>query len=241
MTSAPGPHHCIGAARTATDVVFRDLHARCVAAGGNLSLAELESAQKHFLESFVSNFSVFETIHADCLQASGGTAAPIFSRDKILASLLLACTDKAARYAFSVQVAHFGQSWLEQFFDGFAQFIRTILPSVEQRLVTAYVEAAGSMKSRLSIEAFLKQNDVQRVLRECLAVLESDGAGMAVKVGIVVNNAIALRNSISGPDLRKVTDNEMKRFLATASWQIDSVLVPSPSPKVATDRLLPTP
>jgi len=237
MTSAPGPHHCIGAARTATDVVFRDLHARCVAAGGNLSLAELESAQKHFLESFVSNFSVFETIHADCLQASGGTAAPIFSRDKILASLLLACTDKAARYAFSVQVAHFGQSWLEQFFDGFAQFIRdSILPSADQRLIAAYVGAAGRMKSRLSIDAFLKQHDVQLVLRECLAALDKDGAvdTMAAKAGIVINNAIALRNSISGPDLRKVTDNEMKRFLVTASWQIDSVLVPPPSPKAAT-------
>jgi hypothetical protein len=239
MTSAPGPHHCIGAARTATDVVFRDLHARCVAAGGNLSLAELESTHKHFLESFVSNFSVFETIHADCMHVSASTAAPIFSRDKILASLLLACTDRAARYAFSVQVAHFGQPWLEQFFDGFAQFVRESIPSNdEQRLIAAYVEAAGRMKSRLSIEAFLKQNDVQLVLRECLAVLDNAGAvdAMAAKAGIVVNNAIALRNSIAGPDLRKVTDNEVKRFLATASWQIDSALVPPPSSKVATVR-----
>jgi len=218
-------------------VIFRDLHARCVAAGGNLSLAELDNARIRFLGSFPSSFDLFEAIHAVCTEASGSTAAPIFSQDKILASLLLSCADRAARHACSVQVAHFGQPWLEQFFDGIAQFIRdSVLPSADRRLIAAYVEAAGRMKSRLSIDEFLKEGDVQLVLRECLAMLDANDSAdaMAGKAGIAVNNVIALQNSISGPDLRKVTDNQMKRFLTTAPGLLRLALVPTTSARVAT-------
>jgi hypothetical protein len=229
MPSTPGPHHCIGMARTTAELIFRDLRARCVAAGGNLSLDQLENARTRFFGSFASGFDLFEAIHADCMDASGSTAAPKFSRDNILAALLLVSGDTAARHAFSIQVAHFNQPWLEQFFEGFAQFIRrTVIPSADHSLIAAYVEAAGRMKSRLSVDEFLKEDAVRLVLRECAEFLVAHGGAdaMAGKASIAVNDLIAAQNRIAGPDLRKVTDNQMKQFLSLLLFQLRTAPFP---------------
>jgi hypothetical protein len=229
MTSIPGPHHCIGASRMTTDLIFRDLNARCLAAGGSLSLAEIENARVRFLGRFPSGFELFEAIYSGCMEAGGSPAASTFSRHKILASLLQACGDKAARHTCSLQFEHFGPSWLEPFFEGIAQFVRqTVLPGADQRVIAAYVEAAGKMKSQLSFAEFLKEDGAQLVLRDCLAVLEARGAAEALagKASSVVNQAIAAQEAIGGPDLRKVTDDQMQKFLGMLPRQMRTVLLP---------------
>ena len=56
----PGPHHCIGTARAATEVVFRSLRAKCAAGGGTLSQHAIEELYANIIDSFSSGFDLFE-------------------------------------------------------------------------------------------------------------------------------------------------------------------------------------
>ena len=137
-----GPHHCIGAARTASELIFRSLRAHCVSNGGSLSLSELESFYSKFINSFSSGFDLFEFVHHNCMDASASTAEMPFARDKILATLLRACGEKTARHAFSVQVELLGSTWISQFFDSFAEYIRQHLcVNADIRLINAYTRS----------------------------------------------------------------------------------------------------
>ena len=71
----------------------------------------------------------------------------LFSRGKILATVLLAVAQKAARSAFPNQVTRFGPQWLDQMFGGLALCIRqNVCPTADDRLMKAY--AAGKRKDR---------------------------------------------------------------------------------------------
>ena len=116
----PGPHHCLSTARAVAEIVYRSLHAQCVARGGNLSVEDLERCYAEIVESFSSGFDLFERRHFQCMSASLSTADMPFARDRILATILRACAEPAARQAFPQQVEQWGELWLSPFFAGFA-------------------------------------------------------------------------------------------------------------------------
>lgn len=212
----PGPHHCIGAARAVTDLLFRGLCARCASSGGSLSLGELEEFYSTFINRFSAGFDLFESMHQHCMDASASTAANPLARDKILATLLRACGEKAARHAFSLQIDEFGSTWIDKLFDGFAEYVRQhMCVNADTRLIKAYVDAAAILKTRLSIEKLLTQDAVQCVLREC--VIPSDPTGalepVAKQVSDCVNDHIAKQAGIAGPQLSKITEDQARSFL----------------------------
>lgn len=164
----PGPHHCIGAARTAADIVYRMLHARCITHGGALSVEDLERCYAEILDSFASGFDIFERRHSLCMEASCSTAEMPFARDRILATILRACGERAARQAFQTPVELLAEAWLRPFFNGFADHVRRqICIDADQRLSAAYVEASLAATGRITLADLLRHRIVQNVLRDC--------------------------------------------------------------------------
>ncbi len=212
----PGPHHCIGSARAATEIVFRVLRTQCEAAGGSLSLGELESLHSKIIDSFSSGFELFELKHLECMKASWGAINTPFARDKILATLLRACWEKFVRAAFSLQVGQLGAIWIGEFFDSLAEYMREhVHTNIDARLINAYANAAMIPNIKLTIDEFIKQETVQQVLFECVAALESPG-GPEVKAHEVcnyVNASVARRRGVTGRHVCKTTEDETRRFL----------------------------
>ena len=131
----PGPHHCLGTARTAAEIVYRSLHAQCVARGGVLSVEDLEQCYAEIIDSFSCGFDIFERRHLTCMHASISMAEMPFRRERILATVLHACGEAAARQVFASQVEQLDEAWLRPFFDGFAHYIRQHLcVDADQRL-----------------------------------------------------------------------------------------------------------
>ncbi len=212
----PGPHHCIGTARAVSEVVFRTLRTRCVAAGGSLSLQEIETIYSKIIESFSSGFDLFELRHHRCMDASLGTAAMPFARDKILATLLHACSDKAAHAAFSLQVDELGTGWINQFFDSLAHYIRQhIQADIDERLIQAYVDTAAIPGIKLTVDDLLKQKSIQSVLFDCVGLFDTSGAPHSIVKNVCddVNEWVAGQRVVDGPNVCKITEEQTRRFL----------------------------
>jgi hypothetical protein len=229
----PGPHHCIGTARAVTDVVFRSLRAKCTAAGGTLSMREVEDLYANIIGSFSSGYDMFETVHHNCMAASLGIAEMPFARDRILATLLRAGGEKSARHAFALQVEFLGPIWLGRFFDGFAQFVRQHhCNNADIRLINAYVDAAASTpNSHLSIEQLLQQDAVHAVLHECVQPFAPTGApnAMAKPVCDAINANTAAKSHIAEPHVSKITEDQARRFLRMLPRELQVALTP-PAP-----------
>jgi hypothetical protein len=214
--SLRGPHHCVAVGGSVAEMVFRYLKSRCQTAGGSLSEADLDAARSHFVASFPNAFNFFDQSHQRCMEASGASAPAPFGQDTILATLLLACGHKAARPAFDMQVTRFGAPWLSQFFGGFAQYVRErICPDADARLYKLYAVAAVKYGAKLSVADLLKEEPVQRVLRECLApVVAADAPStLAAPLSDTVSMHIATVRGIPKPDISKVTDQQVHAFL----------------------------
>jgi len=230
ITMAPalrGPHHCFGLATSVAEMVFRYLNQRCQAGGGTLSAADLEAARTHIIGSFANGFGFFETTYHRCMEASGPTSHAYFARETILASLLLACGQKAARPAFPNQVTRFGDTWLNQFFGGVAQYIRqNISPTVDERLIKVYAEVSSKLGAKLTISDLLKENAVRRILYECVTPLVSADTpdDVAVKLSDTASEYIATQRGIPKPDISKVTEQETRNFLNWLAPQIQIAL-----------------
>ncbi len=212
-----GPHHCIAAASTITDMIFRYLRARCSSQGGSLSFEDLDDASERFAELVPSGFDLFETIHLRCMRASGGTAAPLFTRDAILATMLMASGYHSAQVAFASQIAHFGTPWLRHFFHGLAGYVRdAVCKDADYRLIAVYVQAAKKLKGRLSAAELLKEADVQAVLLDCIGPIVATGASPETVEALrnVLNSHITRARKNTEPDPSKVTLGELQRFLA---------------------------
>ncbi len=223
----PGPHHCSATAISVTEMIFRFLSSRCQSSGGTLSAAELEAARAHFIDSFPNAFGFFENVNQRCMDASAASAQLLFARGKILATVLLAVAQKAARSAFPNQIAKFGAVWLDQMFGGLAQCIRqNVCPNADDRLMKAYAVAAAKSGVKLTLADLLKEEETQRIVRECLApFLTADAPNlMAARVSDVVSSYIASARGIPKPDLSKVTEQEMKAFLTWLPSQMNIAL-----------------
>lgn len=227
----PGPHHCIGTARTVMDVAFRTLRAKCVARGGNLSLEELDKYCAQISESISSGFGVFELRQYSCMCASMGTAEMPFARDKILATLLCACGEQSARAVFSLQINRFGAQWIGELFDSLAKFVHGhVHGDIDTRLIKAYVETAAIPKIKLTIKELLKREAIKNALCESITVFEMPGAvDLSVReLTNAVNQSFAKRNFKDSSPCT-VTEVEMRRFLILLPQQLRATLNATPA------------
>ncbi len=229
----PGPHHCIGTARAATEVVFRSLRAKCAAGGGTLSQHAIEELYANIIDSFSSGFDLFESIHHNCMAASLSIAEMPFDRDRILATMLRACGEKSARHVFALQLEFLGPTWLGRFFDGFAQFVRQqFCGNADIRLINAYVDlAAASPDGQLSIEQLLRRDAVQAVLHECILPFAPTDAPeqMAKPACDAINAYTAAKSLITEPHVSKITEDQACRFLSMLPHQLEVALKPVPA------------
>jgi hypothetical protein len=221
-----GPHHCIGNANAVTEMVFRYLQSRC-AATGSLSAAELEAARSHLLQSFPNAFSFFENVNQRCMEASAATAPTFFAKESILGALLFTCAHKAARSAFPNQITRFGPSWLNQFFGGFAEYIRqTVSQTVDDRLMKMYALAAGKLGARITVTDLLNEDGVRKIMHECLVpfMVPDAPTTLASKLSDVASFHIAAARGIPKPDISKITEQEARSFLTWLPPQVNVAL-----------------
>jgi hypothetical protein len=210
-----GPHHCVGIATSVTERIFHFLKTRAEAQAGTLSLADLGVLRQQFLASLPKASNYFEGVDRQYNEASAAAAPECVSRETILATLVFACTHKAARTAFP-QADHIGVNWLNQLCGGIARYIRkAICADANDRLNKAYFEVAGRLGAKLVVSDLLTDEGVQRVLRECFLPLIAKDAVERVAEPLcdAVNSHIAGRRGISTADPSKVTEAEMKKFL----------------------------
>jgi hypothetical protein len=207
-------------------MIFRYLHARC-AANGSLSAADIDAARAYVAQSFPNAFSFFETVNQRCMEASASAAPAFFAKENILGSLLFTCTHKAARSAFPNQVARFGAPWLNQFFGGFAEYIRQhTCPTADDRLMKVYAHAAGKLGARLTVTDLLNEDGARKLLHECLAplMLPEAPVALAAKLSDVVSFHIAAARGIPKPDVSKVIEQEARSFLTWLPAQVNVAL-----------------
>jgi len=211
-----GPHHCVGIATSVSDRVFLFLKSRAEAQGGTLSVADLGALRQQFLAGLPKAANYFEGVDRLYNEASAAAAPDSVSRDHILGTLVFVCSHKAARTAFP-QAERIGANWLNQLCGGIAHYIRqNICTDADDRLTRAYFEAAGRLGAKLVVADLVGDEGVQRVLRECLAPLVGKDAveRLAEPMSDAVNSHIAGKRGIGKADPSKVTEAEMKKFLA---------------------------
>jgi len=211
-----GPHHCVGIATSVAERVFHFLKTRADAQGGALSAADLGVARAQFLASLPKAANYFEGVDRQYTEASAATAPESLSRETILATLVFACCHKAARTAFP-QAERIGANWLDQLCGGIARYIRqNVCADANDRLTKVYFELAGRLGAKLLVADLLGDEATQRVLRECFAPLIAKDAldRAAEPLCDAVNSYIAGKRGIAKADPSKVTEAEMKKFLA---------------------------
>jgi len=227
----PGPHHCLSTARSVAEIVYRSLHAQCVARGGNLSVEDLERCYAAIVESFSSGFDLFEQRHFQCMSASLSMADMPFARDHILATILRACAEPAARQAFPQQVEQWGELWLSPFFAGFAQYIRHLCIDADARLMAAYIDAGLSRRAKISLAELLKHKIVQNVLRDCARPFAEQPVPQAMvrQVCDSLNNFSPLPDGAAQAQAGKLTDEQMQNFLGLLAHQAAILAPPEPA------------
>lgn len=232
-----GAHHCVGIATSTAEMLFQYLEVKCASAGGTLSTEELKAAHVQFFQSMPRVHGFFDSANQACMAASEGAAPALLARDAILATLLFACNEKAARHAFPSQIKRFGDAWLRQFFAGFAEYVRkTICAGADDRLIPIYMETAVRRGANLSIDDLMREPGVQHVLRGChLPLLRPDAPeALAKDLSDVVSVVIAERRGVPRPDLSKVTEQEARSFLTWLPRLLFLVLSPgAPEQKAA--------
>ncbi len=227
-----GVHHCVGVAGAVTERIFRFLQGRCTAGGGTMSSAELEAARIHFLENLPAGMAFFTSANQLCMDASLGSAHAPFDRERILATLLLACSQKAARSAFPHQIERFGDAWLAQFYNGLAEYLKaTCANDADARLMKLYFKFAVSRGAKLESAEMLNNEPIRQVLRELVAPLMAADAveTHTISLSDAASRSIATARGIPSPDISKVTDQEVRNFLTWAPPQL-SLGLASPLP-----------
>jgi hypothetical protein len=161
------------------------------------------------------------------MEAAGATAPTFFARENILASVLFVCGHRAARSAFPNQITRFGAPWLNQFFGGFAEYVRQhVCATADDRLLKAYAIAGGKLGAKLAVTDLLKEPGTLEVLNECFMpfIVPDAPTVLAARLSDGVSVHIASARGIPKPDLSKVTEQEMRNFLTWLPPQINLVL-----------------
>jgi hypothetical protein len=202
-----------------------------VARGGALSVEDLERCYAEIVESFSSGFDMFEQRHFQCMSASLSTADMPFARDRILATILRACAEPAARQAFPQQVEQWGELWLSPFFAGFAQYIRHLCVDADARLIAAYIDAGLSRRVKISLAELLKHKIVQNVLRDCARPFAEQPVPQAMvrQVCDSLNSYSPLPDGAAEAQAGKLTDEQVQNFLGLLARQIAALAPPEPA------------
>lgn len=181
MTFMRGPHHCLGTARTITELIIRHLEACAEERGGQLTIAELKAAHLQFVDQLSTIYlRQIEDIHAGCMEASGSPVVSPVSRGQILSSVLYMSTHAIGRRAFRNAHDRGGPDSLMLIYDGFAHFLRTsFCPGVDDTLFGIYAKVATVVGPRFALPQLVQERDVQLLLRQCLAALVTPGAAAA--------------------------------------------------------------
>jgi hypothetical protein len=192
------------------------LRTRTEAKGGALSEGDLDELRQHFIASLPKASGYFEGVDRQYNEASAATAAEHVSRENILATLVFVCSHKAARTAFP-QTERIGVNWLNQLCSGIAQYVREhVCSDVDDRLTRVYFEAAVRLGAKLVVADLISDEGVQRLLRECFAPLIAKDAPdrLAEPLADAINTHIAGKRGIAKADPSKVTEAEVRKFLA---------------------------
>jgi hypothetical protein len=210
-----GCHHCIGAARTVTDVIFSTLHSRAIANGGVISASEIKIAQAQFIEKLPTGFELFELVHKECMDTSASHAPEPFSRDMILSTLLSACGKGSAKHVFKVQTEQCGIEWFGYFFYAFSLAAQDNLSHASRaRLIDAYVDAAGKYKSSLTVMHLLNDARIAKILSKCIApfLMAAEIDNLSLVVSDRVNEYISTKYNFTGAYIAKITSAQVKQF-----------------------------
>lgn len=229
----PGPHHCIGTARSVAEIIFRSLRAQCIANGGTLSLEEFDSFYSEIIASFSSGFDLFELRHRRCTTASMRAPEMPFARDKILSGVLRACGEGTARAACSLQVQQLGEKWIGELFDGLAQFAYSNASAdFDTSLINAYVDTATKPGIVVTFAEVLKRTAAHGTLSKCAAAFEraAKSDSLTKTACSCVNNTIARQRGIAGPHIGKITEVQARYLLELLAEKLGSATATSSSP-----------
>ena len=222
-----GCHHCIGAAHTVTELIFRVIESRAIANGGSISVEDITNARVDFIGSLSSSVDSFEKIHQECMDASGSYAPDPFSRDMLLSTLLLACGGKSANQVFKLQIGKCGPEWLGYFFYAFAKVARDHRSHESKvHLIIAYADAAGKFKSNLTVPNLLNNDGIKKILLEYVASIskatEIDEESKSTSGR--VNEFIATKYNFTGPYITKITADQMKQYFVMLQKETELAL-----------------
>lgn len=174
-------NHCIGTAHSIMNMVFRHIRSRCAARGGSLTMAELGDAQEELAEALSGGLDMFETIHKRCMLANSILSPPLFENDRMLSSLLYACSRELAHCTALSAARHLPDDEIDAFYDDLAQSLtRRIGFDVEVLLKRGYMNASIEHGQGLTIERLVEEQNVKSVLDECRRLLESPEAAASL-------------------------------------------------------------
>jgi len=162
------------------------------------------------------------------MSASLSTAEMPFARDRILATILRACAEPAARQAFPQQVKQWGELWLSPFFAGLAQYIRHLCVDADARLTAAYVEAALTSNAKISLAELLKHKIVQNVLRDCARPFEEQPVPEALvkQVYDSLNNYDPLPDGTAEAQSGKLAGDQVQNLLGLLAREVATLVPP---------------
>ena len=192
-----------------------------------ISVEDITNARVDIIESLSSSVDSFEKIHQECMDASGSYAPDPFSRDMILSTLLLACGERSAKQVFKVQIEKCGPEWLGYFFYAFAKVARDHLSHESKvHLIIAYADAAGKIKSNLTVSNLLNEAGIKQIILECVAsiskAIEIDEAFKSTSDR--VNEFIATKYNFTGPYITKITADQMKQYFVMLQKETEHAL-----------------
>jgi len=188
-----------------------------------LSVEDLEHCYTEIIESFSCGFDIFERRHLTCMHASISMAEMPFTRERILATVLRACGEAAARQVFAAQVEELDEAWLRPLFDGFAHYVRQHLcADADQRLTAAYVEAGLTHTGKIVLDELLNHKIVLNVLGDCGRPLAEQPipSGLVAQICDSLNGHAARAAATVEPPSINVGVAQMATFLALLARQI---------------------
>ncbi|HML07329.1 MAG TPA: hypothetical protein VK430_04275 [Xanthobacteraceae bacterium] len=213
-------------AATVTNLVFDFIESQAIANDG-LSVRELAELRVRFVRTYSSGFDLFEAVHKKCMNAGDKATSEPFSRGAILPSMLSVCGRRAAETTFRCEIAACGIEWVDKFFCGFAEYVRKyVYPEADSRLITAFVCAAATHKSKLTVALFLNEPITQDVLTKSTMIFASPGEReqRAATISATVNDFVMRNRHAAAPHPAQTTTAEIKTFLEKLPREAQLVL-----------------
>lgn len=198
--------------------MFHYLQEQCTSHNRTLTAADLATAKSDLLNSVSGIIDFFECVHRQCMTASGVEVSPILSQKKIFASILLACSQRAAERCFSIQTS-LTDVLLDFFYEAFSESVeRRMDVEIRARLARAYVRSARKFRQELSIGKLLLQEDIKSLLFDhILPLVKPDEPELieALSRTLVHDINLYMTQNISriGRSVDGITDAQMLAFL----------------------------